>query len=58
MEPRHKPPALAVGSLTLILDFVVMLGRSTWQDVSVSFIINGIILIYLLPGVKQAFGTA
>src|SRR5215472_4342831 len=43
----------------LILDFVVMLGKSTWQDVSVSFFINAIILIYcLLPGVKQAFGTA
>jgi len=43
----------------LILDFVVMLGRSAWQDVSVSFFINAIILIYcLLPGVKKAFGTA
>src|SRR5215469_14819687 len=43
----------------LILDFVVMLGRSSWQDVSVSFFINAIVLIYcLLPGVKRAFGTA
>ena len=41
------------------LDFVVMLGSSTWQDVSVSFLVNGIILIYcLLPGVRRAFGTA
>ena len=43
----------------LCLDFVAMLGSATWQDVSVSFIVNGIILIYcLLPGVKNAFGTA
>src|SRR6266566_6312900 len=41
----------------LTLDFVAMLGAATWDDVAVSFIINGIILIYcMLPGVKQAFG--
>ncbi len=43
----------------LTLDFVAMLGKSSWQDVSVSFILNGIILIYcMLPGVRNAFGTA
>ena len=40
----------------LILDFTVMLGSATWSDVSVSFIVNAIILIYvMLPGVKRAF---
>jgi hypothetical protein len=40
----------------LILDFVVMLGAGAWSDVSVSFILNAIILIYvMLPGVKRAF---
>jgi hypothetical protein len=43
----------------LTLDFIAMLGASTWQDVSVSFLLNAIILIYcMLPGVKRAFGTA
>ena len=43
----------------LMLDFISMLGTQTWQDVSVSFLLNAIILIYcLLPGVKSAFGTA
>ena len=43
----------------LMLDFISMLGSSTWQDVSVSFIVNAIILIYvMLPGVRRAFGTA
>jgi hypothetical protein len=43
----------------LILDFISMLGAATWQDVSVSFIVNAIILIYvMLPGVRRAFGTA
>ena len=40
----------------LILDFTLMLGSGTWSDVSVSFILNAIILIYvMLPGVKRAF---
>ena len=43
----------------LILDFIAMLGGSTWQDVSVSFLFNAIILLYvMLPGVRRAFGTA
>ncbi|MFC2043443.1 hypothetical protein ACFLUA_04765 [Chloroflexota bacterium] len=40
----------------LILGFTVMLGAGAWSDVSVSFILNAIILIYvMLPGVKDAF---
>jgi len=40
----------------LILDFTVMLGAGEWSDVSLSFIVNAIILIYvMLPGVKRAF---
>jgi drug/metabolite transporter (DMT)-like permease len=40
----------------LILDFMLMLGAGEWNDVSVSFIINGLILIYvMLPGTRRAF---
>jgi hypothetical protein len=40
----------------LIVDFTVMLGPSTWSDVSVSFLVNALILIYvMLPGVRRAF---
>ena len=40
----------------LILDFTYMLGSASWSDVNVSFILNAIILIYvMLPGVKQSF---
>jgi hypothetical protein len=40
----------------LILDFTIILGSAEWQDVKVSFLINGLILIYvMLPGVKRAF---
>jgi hypothetical protein len=45
-----------ITTFNLILDFTVMLGEGDWSDVNVSFIVNGIILIYaLLPGVKKAF---
>ncbi len=42
----------------LVMNFVLLIGSSTgWSDVSVSFIINAVILIYImLPGVRQAFG--
>ena len=42
----------------LIVDFTMLIGSSTqWSDVSLSFIINAVILIYImLPGVRQAFG--
>lgn len=40
----------------LILDFTVMVGGGAWSDVNLSFIVNALILIYvMLPGVKQAF---
>jgi hypothetical protein len=42
----------------LILDFVAMIGSGAWSDVSVSFIVALIVLIYvMLPGTKRAFGT-
>ncbi len=48
-----------ITTFNLILDFTVMLGAGTWSDVSVNFIINGIILLYcLLPGVRKSFEAA
>ncbi len=43
----------------LILDFFSLFGANSWEDVSVSVIVNAIILVYcMLPGVRSAFGTA
>ncbi len=54
------PDALGLGLgcvFNLVLNFVYMLGKAEWSDVSVSFLINAVILIYImLPGVRQAFG--
>jgi len=49
---------LAVISIfNLLVAFSYMIGKAEWSDVSVSFIVNGLILIYLmLPGVRRAFG--
>lgn len=45
-----------VTTFELILDFMVMLGSATWQEVSASFLLNAVILIYcMLPGVRSAF---
>jgi hypothetical protein len=42
----------------LILDILTLIGASNWEDVSVSIIVNAIILLYcMLPGVRAAFGT-
>ncbi len=50
---------LAVISVfNLILEFMTLVGGAVWQDVVVSFVINGLILIYvMLPSTKRAFGT-
>ena len=48
-----------ITTFNLILDFTLMLGSTTWSDVSVSFIINALILIYImLPGTRKAFGQS
>ena len=48
-----------ISTFNLILDFVAMLGSSTtFSDVSLSFLVNALILIYcMLPGTKRAFGV-
>jgi len=59
VEPEAWLFLVFITTFNLVLDFIAMLGLSTWQDVSVSFFLNGIILIYcMLPGVKSAFGRA
>lgn len=42
----------------LVINFTLLIGSPTqWSDISLSFIVNAVILIYImLPGVRQAFG--
>jgi hypothetical protein len=58
MEPAAWIFLVFITIWNLTLDFFVVLGTGTFSDVSVSFIINAVILLYcMLPGVRQAFGT-
>ncbi|HEX6553624.1 MAG TPA: hypothetical protein VF026_12735 [Ktedonobacteraceae bacterium] len=58
VEPAAWMFLVIVTIFELTLDFIAMLGAATWQDVSVSFLVNGVILLYvMLPGVREAFGT-
>jgi hypothetical protein len=57
LDPQAWMFLAVISAFNLILDFVVMLGEGQWSDVSISFIINAIILLYvMLPGTKAAFG--
>ena len=59
VEPQAWMFLVIITFFYLILDFFSLFGTNTWEDVSVSVIINAIILLYcMLPGVRSAFGTA
>lgn len=47
----------AISTINLVFCVAAMLGSGTFSDVSLSFIVNGLILIYtMLPGTRRAFG--
>lgn len=49
---------VVISTFYLIIDFITLVMGDTWGDVSVSVVVNALILIYcMLPGVKDAFGT-
>jgi hypothetical protein len=59
VEPQAWLFLAMITIFNLVLDFTLMLGAATWSDVSISFIINALVLIYImLPGVRGAFGQS
>ncbi len=60
MQPQAWLFLAVITTFNILLDFVnVLASTSTFSDYGVSFLLNGIILIYcLLPGTKRAFGVA
>jgi hypothetical protein len=47
---------VVVAAFNLLFDFVALLGTTTASDLSLSFLLNVVILIYaLLPGTRRAF---
>ena len=58
IDPQAWMFLAVISVFNLILEFITLVGGAEWGDVVVSFVINGLILIYvMLPGTKQAFGT-
>jgi hypothetical protein len=58
VNPQGWMFVVLISALNLILAFLSILGGSSWEAISLSIIINGIILIYsLLPSTKKAFGV-
>jgi hypothetical protein len=59
MDPSAWLFLAVITTFNLILDFLVMLGNdTTFSAVTLSFLLNAIILIYcMLPSTKRAFGT-
>lgn len=56
VEPQAWLFLAVITVFNLILDFTIILGASDWNDVKASFLVNAIILIYvMLPGVKRSF---
>lgn len=59
LDPQGWLFVAALATLNLIMAVISILGKSTWQAMLPSIIINGLILIYvLLPGTKEAFGLS
>ena len=47
---------VVVAGFNLLFDFIALLGTTTASDLSLSFLLNVVILIYaLLPGTREAF---
>lgn len=56
MDPQAWLFLAVITVFNLILGFTVSLGEGTWSDAGVSFLLNAVILIYImLPGVRRAF---
>ena len=57
LDPQGWLFLVIIAIFNLILALVSILGRSSFQAMLPSILINGIILLYcLLPGTKEAFG--
>ena len=56
VDPQAWIFLVFISLLNMFFDFMLLLGRTTWSDVSVSFLLNGLILLYcMLPSTRRAF---
>ena len=59
LDPQGWIFVAAIAALNIIFAVISIIGRSTWQAMLPSIIINGLILLYTqLPSTKEAFGMS
>lgn len=57
MQPQAWIFLAVVIVFNLMVELLVIIGNGSYADVQLSFILNGLILIYvMLPGTRRAFG--
>jgi len=57
MDPQAWLFLAVISIVNLTIDFVMMFGATSWSDIGIDFIVNALILIYImLPGTRKAFG--
>ncbi len=58
MQPQAWMFLAVVTVFNLMVELLVIIGNGSYADVQASFILNGVILIYImLPGTRRAFGV-
>ncbi len=59
VDPQAWLFLAVISVFNLIFDFVLVLGVAEWSDVSLNFLINAVILAYImLPSTREAFGQS
>lgn len=59
VDPQAWIFLAVISVFNLVFDFMLILGHAEWTDVSLSIIVNVIILAYvMLPGTRKAFGQS
>jgi hypothetical protein len=59
MQPQAWIFMAVVTVFNLMVELLVIIGSGSYADVQLSFILNGLILIYImLPGTRSAFGVS
>ena len=57
MQPQAWIFLAVVTVFNLMVELLVIIGNGSYADVQASFILNGLILLYImLPGTRRAFG--
>ena len=58
VDPQAWIFLVFVALISMFFDFMMLLGSTTWSDVAVSFLLNGLVLLYcMLPSTRRTFQT-